>query len=368
MEELAMEKGITEQVRDGVEPAEIVDQLTVLAAGQLEQAIDSLTGMKDARAAQVLALFSDKIQDKKLRKSVKKALFHLKTQGIRFEEPERAEGPSILKKVETERESRALLSNYDPEQTRAIIVAHELKKNQFLFTQAVSHFSDGLFDLRSFPVPRNGLDSIMDEYRSKTRRPVVVAPVSPSYAGYLIEEAARTSGKESEETRSLHHLLHDAKGEVRKPADIYRLHAPSGLQAAPTASILSDEIFEPFLLSWSGMEEDRTKLTEAVNPSIVLPPHVIQERREAFLKELVENERVASRKGALTRMLEDTAYLFYGLEQFAHYKGLVEILQSPQSTTAALVYFVQKTLSDLDKKVQQQQPEVIIDPHSLIKR
>jgi hypothetical protein len=363
-----MEKSIIEQIREGAEPGKVVDQLGLLAGDQLEQTINTLATMKDTRTAQVLALFSERIQDKKLRKSVKKVLFHLKTQGIRFEEPGRTEDRSILKKVETERESRALFSNYDPEQTRAIVVACELKKNQFLFTQVVSHFSNGLVDLQSFPVARKELDPILKEYREKIRRPVVVAPISAPYAGYLIEEAARTSGQEMEEARGLHHLLRNTKGEVERPADVYRLQAPSDTPASSTASILSDEIFEPFLLSWPGMEEDRNGLAEVVNPSIVLPPYVIQERREAFLKKLTEEERLMSRTVALRRMLEDTAYLFHGLGQFGHHKGLLEILKSPQSIITALVYFVQKTLSDLDRKAQQQQPEVSRDPHSLMKK
>ena len=61
------------------------------------------------------------------------------------------------------------------------------------------------------------------------------------------------------------------------------------------------------------MEEDRKKLNEVINPTIVLPPYVIEERRQAFLNELVESERLAARLPQFKRMLEDYAYLFYCL-------------------------------------------------------
>jgi hypothetical protein len=368
MKELAMDN-LIEQIREGAEVAGIVQQLLTLETSQLEATINSIVGLKNEKAATILALFSEKAGDKKVRKFVKKALFHLKTQGIHIEEPVRTDEPSILRKVETDRESTALLSNYDPEQTRALVTAVELKKNEFVFTQGVIHFSKGLIELHGFPVRRKKLDSIFREYQDKTHRPMIVAPISAPYAGYLIEEASRISGKELEEARSLAHLLHSPKGAVRRPEDIYRLPAPSDSIPSSMASVLGDEMFETFLPAWSGMEEDRKRMSEATNPSIVLPPHLIQERREAFLKELFKDERVASKAGSLKRMFEDTAYLFYSLNQFDHYKGLLAILEDPQAMVAALVYFVQKTLSDLDRKAQQQQaPGVLVDPHSLIRK
>jgi len=363
-----MVEDISRQIREGAEPAKVVEQLELLEPVQVATALDDIAAMKSEEAAKVLTLFSEKVQDKRLRKLVKRALFHLKTQGIRIEEPARTEEPSILKKVETDRESRALLTNYDPEQTRALVAALELKKHQFVFTQAIIHFSNGLVDLRSFPVPRRDLDSIIGEYREKTHSPMVVASISAPYAGYLIEEASGISGKEHEEARDLGHLFRGVTGEVARPSDIYHLPVPHQIGPSSMASVLGDEMFEPFLFSWPGMDEDGSRLAEAINPSIVLPPHVIQERREAFLKTLVGDKRIVSKSMELKRMLEDSAYLFHSLSRFDHYKGLIAILETPQSTVAALLYFIQKTLAGLDKKDRQQAPDLIIDPHSLTRK
>jgi hypothetical protein len=195
-----------------------------------------------------------------------------------------------------------------------------------------------------------------------------VAPVSAPYAGYLIEEASTISGKNSDEARSLSRLLSGAKGDVRKPADIRRLSAPSDALPASVEAVLGDEIFEPFLLLWTGIEEDRKKLAEAVNPSIVLPPYVIEERKQAFLKELTDSERIAAILPSFRRMIEDTAYLFHSLKQTDRFEGAIGILNEPRLGKTALRYFVQKTLDDLEKKEKAQKPEILIDPQTLSRR
>jgi hypothetical protein len=366
MEEWAMDD-LIEQVREGSPPQEIIERILVLDGHGQEALLAGITKLKSEKAAHFLALLLEKAPDKRLQKLVKKAIFLLRTQGVTIEEP-RAGGEPVLKKVETTREAQAFLSSYDPEQTRALISAFELKKNQFLFSQSVIHFTNGLMELRSFPVRRSDLDGLLHECVSGIPRPIVMAAISAHYAGYLLEEAAGISEKEREEARSLNRLLSETKGEVKRPSDIHRLTVPAETAPASIDAILHNEVFEPFLLSWTDMEDDRKRLAELVNPSIVMPPYVIQERKEAFLRELVGSERVRLRLSPLKRMFEDTAYLFYSIGQFDRYRGLIDIVGEPQSIEEALLHFMQKTLDELEKNAQKQRTEVLVDPHSLIRR
>ncbi len=366
MEKLAV-NNVIDRIREGTESETIIAEILSLAHTEQETLIGQIARVKSEKAARFLALLLEKAPDKTLQKLIRKAIFQLRTQGIALEEHDRR-GESVLKKVETARESKAFLSNYDPEQTRAVVAAFELKRNQFLFSQVVAHFSRGLIELRSFPVGRQDLDSLIGGYVSNTRRPMVIAPISTPYAGYLVEEASATSGKDSDEARSLNRLLAGAKGEVRKPSDILRLPAPSDIASAPVETIIGDEVFEPFLLTWTGMEEDEKKLAEVANPSIVVPPYVIEERRQAFLTELIDTERITAALPPFKRMLEDTAYLFHSLGQFDRFKGTVEMLGEPQTVKTALRHFVRKTLDDLEKKEKAQKPDILFDPHSLPRR
>ena len=99
----------------------------------------------------------------------------LKTQGIRVEEP-KISGESVLKKVEAVREQKAFLSNYDPEDTRVVLLAFEIKKRQFVFMHAVSHFSKGLLELAAVPISGNELDAILKDYLRRTARPHGASP------------------------------------------------------------------------------------------------------------------------------------------------------------------------------------------------
>ena len=89
-------------------------------------------------------------------------------------------------------------------------------------------------------------------------------------------------------------MLSGGKSDVKRPEDVDPLPTPDTASAALADDIFSHEIFEPFSPRWPGMEEDRKALKDVLNPSIVLPPYVLEERKQAFLNELVEKERPAA--------------------------------------------------------------------------
>lgn len=356
---------ILENIEKGAQLQENIEPVLSLLPNQQEQFLEQLSRLKSENAATFLTLLYERVTDKKLRKLIKKAMFRLKTQGIHVEEPRTAE-ETVLRKPETSREAKAFMSNYDAEETRVVMAAFETKKNQFIFSHAITHFSNGLVELATFPVPRNELEALLKDYLWRTQPPVVLPAISAPYAGYVIEEASGLSGKESEEARSLKRFLNDMKGNVRKPQDISLLDVDAALRPEPFERIVTHHIFEPFLLRWSGLEEDQKRLNGVVNPSIIVPPYVIQERREAFLKELVENERVRAKIPFFKRMIEDYAYLFYCMEEFRNYKGLLEQLKDQERLITAFLYFVQKSFEKLEKK--EEQPGVLVDPYSLTKK
>ena len=318
-----------------------------------EKLLQRLGGLASERAGRFLALLYPALADKKLRKLVKKDLFRLKTLGISVEEPKES-GESALRKIETFRDAMALMSNYDATQTRVVLAAVELKKNQFLFAHAVIHFTRGLEEMRSLTTSRTELEEIARGYVARTQPPMVLANLSPLYAGYVIEEASLVSGVELDDARSLNRLLAAAKGDAKKPADIYRLTADPDAVPAAADTVLSDEIFQPFMLEWRGMDEDRKNLGNAVNPSIVLPAQMVQERKNAFFEELAEKEPVRIMLPRFKRMLEDSAYLFFSLREYDLYLGLMALLKDPPGIKAAFVRFLDKALAEVEKKEPEQ--------------
>ncbi len=353
---------IIKAVQDGTAFEAAAERFLTLPADRQEQLLSRLGASKSDNAAQFLTFLYPSITDKKLQKLLKKNLFRLKTQGIHVEEPREA-GESALKKAEITREARAFMSNYDPDQTRAVLVAVALKKSQFLFSHAVIHFSQGLVQMRSFPIAPKELDALLKEYIAHTTPPMVLPAVSVPYAGYVIQEAAARSGKEMEEAKSLNFFLAPAAGDVRRREDIATLAVEASVAAAAGETVFANPMFETFKLTWTGMEEDNKKLQEAANPGIVLPQYVAQERVDAALKELIKAEKIGANLPPFRRMLEDYAYLFYCLKEWSLYKGLIGQLKDEQSINEAFLFFVRRSLSALQqKKQEEQQPGLLVDP------
>jgi hypothetical protein len=319
--------------------------------------LEKIRSTKPDRVALFLSKVLDRTSERQIQKSIKKLLFTLKTQGIRVEEPKIA-GESALKKIESVRDQRAFLSNYDPEDTKVVLLAFEIKKRQFVFMHAISHFSKGLQDLAALPISRDELDTILKDYRGRMVRPMVLLPIAPRYASYLIEEASNLSGTHTDELRNLKPLMTGLKGPVQKPEDIYTLPVSRETRPKSPQAILSDPVLEPFMLTWESIEADRKELEAVVNPSIVLPPYVVEERRQAFMNRLIQGDKLKAARRSLKRMLEDYAYLFYAAEEFDAFKGITEGLRDDKFLDDALLFFVKKPL----EKKEEEQPGVLVDP------
>jgi hypothetical protein len=357
---------IIRAIEEGTDLQKTVEEALALPPAEQEDLLRRIAAIRNENAGRFLVLLYPRLTDKRLLKLVKKDLFRLKTQGIHVEEPKEA-GESVLRKIETSREAIGLMSNYDATHTRVVLAAVELKKNQFLFSHGIVHFSEGLLDMMSLNVSRVQLEELVKDYVARTHSPMVLATISPPYAGYVIEEASGISGRVADDARSLNRLLAGVGGEARRPADIYTLEPATPVEPAPVDAVLADELFQPFMLEWRGIEDDRKNLNDLVNPAIVLPPAIIEERKATFYGELAEKESVRALSGRFKRMLEDSAYLFYCLKEQHLHAGLIELLKDPEEVKRAFVHFLNKALSEMEKK-EQQQPGVIIDPYSIGRR
>jgi hypothetical protein len=214
------------------------------------------------------------------------------------------------------------------------------------------------------PIARGDLKTLFTDYQEQARPPMMLVEVSAPYAAFVVEEEAERSGNEIEEARSLRHFMAMVKNDIRRPEDVYRLGEGTAVEPAG-ADILGHEMFEPLLLEWPGMEDDAKKLDDGVNPSIVLPPQMIEERRRAFLDDLVASERLAPKAPVFKRMLEDYAYLLFANGEPVHYMALRDLLKDPAAVRAALLRFVQKSLDKKKAPAERTPGGLIVDPYTL---
>lgn len=300
--------------------------------------------------------------DKHVQKAIKKLLFHLKTAGIRVEEP-KAEGESVLRKIEEKREHRGLMSNFDATGTRMVMVALEAKRNTYVLVHGILHFSKGLVELANAPVHGEGLKEIFSEYMEDSGKPFIVVEISPRYASYLMEEASSLSGKFLEEIKQVKIFSARLGGKVQKPGDIYDLEIPEETEVLSLDRILTHELFEPFTLTWDAMEDDKKQFNEiGGSSSIVLPPYMVEEKKQAFLKEILEGNKLRSIIPRAKRLLEDYAYIFHCRGDFGAYKGLMDTLRDNDGPFKAVSLLVRQFL---EEKVEKQ-PGLIVNPYEQV--
>lgn len=190
-----------------------------------KQFLDALNAVRDESAGRFLAAILPEETDKGLQKTIRKQLFLLKTTGIKIEEP-RAGGEPVLRKIEEKREYKGFMSSYDDEGTRVVIDAFEVKRNNFIFVNAVTHLSDGLVDLRLAPMTRQDFNAVIAEYRHGATQSVVFVEISPRYAAYLIEESDSPSHRFQEDVGNLKKVCGHTQGRDAEAGGYIRAHGP----------------------------------------------------------------------------------------------------------------------------------------------
>jgi len=301
-------------------------------------------------------------KDKQVRKTIKKLLFRLKTVGVKVDET-KIEGESVLRKIEEKREHRGLMSNYDADGIRMAMVAFEAKRNTYVLVHGILHFSKGLMEMANAPVDGEGLKGIIGEYINDSGKPFTVVEVSPRYASYLMEEASSLSGRFIEEMKQMKIFSARLGGQVQKPGDIYNLEIPEALETISLERILTQELFASFSLVWDTMEDDK-KLFEGIggSSSIVLPPYMVEEKKQEFLKELLNSNKLKPSIPLMKRLMEDYAYIFHCKGNFAAYKGLADTLRDPDGPLKTVSYFARKVLEIKEEK----QPGLIVNPYEQV--
>ncbi|OPX93114.1 MAG: hypothetical protein A4E58_03117 [Syntrophorhabdus sp. PtaB.Bin006] len=335
---------------------------TLLSREDKLEFLEKLKAIRTEAAGEFLTTVYPLENDKKVQKVVKTLLFRLKTVGIKVPEPQ-MQGEPVLKKIEEVREHKGLMSNYDADGTRIAVVAFEARRNAYVLVHSILHFSKGIIELANAPVNREGLKEVFAEYQKDSRKPFVVVEVSPRYASFLIEEASARSGKYAEEVKEFKIFSNRLGGEVHKPEGIYGIEVPDATDALSFDRIMANDIFQPFTLSWDTLEDDRKQFSDIGGSSIVLPPYMVVEKRQAFLAALLDRDALKSQIPLIKRLMEDYAYIFHRLGELGAFKGLVEMLHDPQGPSKVLSFLTQRVL----EKKEDQQSGIIVNPYEQVR-
>lgn len=342
------------------------DNVTAFSQLSKESKLDFLEKTKGTRT-EIIGQFLNGVyvteKDKQVLKAIKKLIFRLKTVGVKVEEP-KAEGEPVLKKIEEKRDHRGLMSTYDADGTRMALVAFEAKRNTYVLVHSISHFSKGLMELANAPVDGEGLKHIIAEYLKGFMKPFTVVEVSPRYASYIMEEASAVSGRFVEEIKQLKIFSSRLGDQIQKPGDIYNLETPEAMEALSLEHILAHEFFESFCLNWDTLEDDKKEFNEiGGSSSIVLPPYMVEEKKQAFLKGLLEGNKLKPSIPLIKRLMEDYAYIFHCKGNFAAYMGLIDTLRDPDGSSRTVSFLARKVFEEKEEK----QPGLIVNPYEQVR-
>lgn len=345
---------------------ELYDNVHSFSLFSREKKLDFLEKLKQIRSDTVARFLHEAYaseKDKQVQKAIKKLLFRLKTSGIVVDELP-IEGESVLRKVEEKRDHRGLFSNFDEHGTRVAMIAFEGKRNAYVLVHGLIHFSQGLLELANAPLDGRSLKQLVAQYLNGSMKPLTVVEIAPRYASYILEEAARLSGRYSEEMNQMKALASRLGGLVAKPADIYSLGVGSDDRVLPMNSILSDELFEPFSIMWDTVDDDRKAFQEiGGSATLVLPPYMVAEKREEYVKNLIGKNNLERHVPFMKRLLEDYAYIFYARGDLGAYKSVMEVLGRADGPRQALAFFVRKSL----EARQEPSPGLIVNPYDQIR-
>jgi hypothetical protein len=258
------------------------------------------------------------------------------------------------------------VSNYDTEGTRVVVAAFEVRKGYYILVNAIHHVFKGLVDLKLAPLARHDLDEIIAEYGRAASSLNAFVPISPAYAAYLIDEADSVMHRYGDDVREIKKFVSGPKEGVRTPEDLYNLTVPDDVALLPLSTVLSDDLFKSFNLSWDTIEADKQALSALGGATLLLPPHMVRENLERLLADLLEKESLRSKTPLVKRLLEDYGYIYFVSGRLDCFATLMALLRHENGPKGALSFFVGKAL-DVKEPSSDPQSNLIVSPYGQVR-
>ncbi|MCX7966279.1 MAG: hypothetical protein N2596_06610 [Syntrophorhabdaceae bacterium] len=329
--------------------------------------LNAIMEIKEEITGRFLNLIYEHEGDKDVLKKIRKIVFSLKTRGIKVDEPLK-KGEAALRQTEEvkDRKIKSYITNFDYYNQMAVLMGIELKKKNFLLVHGEIEFPNGLKNLNIVPFKKDEFEHIISSslFEQKDKLAFSEAPVNFAYR--ILKEASSRSKRFMEEIRGLNDILKENSIEFKKEFNIYGLTVPDETHRIEIYHIFSHSFFEFFKFRWDGFEDDRERYREIKNPAIILPRYMIEEKRQAFIRGLVESERIKKLIPYLKTVLEIYAYLFYAHREFSYYKGLVDYMRGDEDLTYAVLYLIEKNLEqEKDEERFLEANKMIINPFDI---
>jgi hypothetical protein len=295
-------------------------QLSGKDPGTLEKVADSLAGLPHERVANVLQRMVEEVEEKKVRKIIKRSLYRLKSKGVAIEERPSDKGRPVLHPFQAE-SSKGYGSSIDSLGQRLFILVIPHAGRGWAVLQGVVSDTKGIVDFSREEMTRKGFRRFLQEVQEKTPFPLV--EVEPSYVAFLLEQSHRLSlqkgGSPLQDFLRSKNEIEPIKKEYDRPLIYSHLQVEELKENDRILRGSGDLIKSDLFASWRIPEGEIRPYADAVSEAEESKIVLSQAQKEARVQEVYqralsdlfpEDKRVLYKK-----RLEEMAYVLFQLKK-----------------------------------------------------
>ena len=284
-------------------------------AGRLAE---SMVTIPDRVIGRLLRRMSEVIQDKKVRKIIKRSLYRLKSKGIAVEEILSDKVKPILRPLQADPQEgfasgidflgHRLLWLIIPHPGRGLTVMHGIVSDR-----------EGIVDFSQEEMTRKGLRSFFEEFKEKNPFPIV--EIEPSYVAFLFTQAyalnLEKKGNSPQDYLRAKSEIENIKKDYTKPFIYSYLQideiAGDDRLLRKGGDLLKADLFSSWRIEEEQIQPYADEVWEAEESKIVLDPAQKEVRFQGIYQKALTELFSGDRKFLYQRRLEETAYVLLKL-------------------------------------------------------
>jgi hypothetical protein len=275
--------------------------------------IEALEKIPSTETAQLLILMMEKMDEKQVIKSIKRALYKLKQKGVKWEK--KAPNDEPILKPPKPAEPLGYLGSIDATGSRIIVIGKPQPSRGLLVIFCIVNDLEGIqeFSLKGFS--KKSFNEFMKDSLASAEFPIVTAP--GAYCIHILKEAASLTKSLS---KPLPQRYHDAEIECKDivwdyPAPLIYQYIKEN-EVKDSAHLLKDSIdlhkimpFSTWHIATPEVEKYATLITETHQSKIVLRPDQKEARLNSIYRDALEELFPEEKRFLWKRRLEEVAYI-----------------------------------------------------------
>jgi hypothetical protein len=337
---------------------------------------ETLGGLADEKIARVLHLLLEMSSDKKVRKTIKRSLYRLKSRGIAVEEVTPKRGDSILRPLQAE-SPKGFGGSLDPAGQRLLILALPHPGGRITAAEGVVNDIEGLMSFSERELSRREFRIFLEALEEEVPLPVV--DMESSYVSFLLSEGYQLALKRKrtppQDYLNLKSQIEKLRRDYERPLVYSFLQLGDDSERdwllKKSGDLLKADLFAGWMIEESRIQPYVDAVSEAGESKLVLN----ETQKAARFQEVYQNAlmELFPEEGRLLykRRLEEMAYVLLkrGQEEEARLSlsAAIDLGKpvNPFQPNPFLFQLVIKSIFGLlqeEKKEKEKEPSFIIKP------